>query len=240
MCPFGSNILGQMIRSICFQKLAHEKVSLAGKFGGFKPIPEDTITLWCSVVRILIFSSLCVIWCWFQLRGTMAKDKAKQFASMGNKFSEFLKAIQHQGKLVQFHNVMLEQRRTWGEMWFQRMFLVVLPASKFSETMYYYQLALQSALILVVNKYEQSSKYNREWTEANEAWFKRQANSIHYLKAGCLRSGWAWINAICPYTTTEFSSKSTSGTPAHTKACHLHLTREWPDLWHDFNFTSFE
>ena len=48
--------------------------------------------------------------------------------------------------------------------------------------MYYYQLALRSAPILVVNKYEQSSKYNGEWTEANEAWFKRQANSIYYYK----------------------------------------------------------
>jgi len=47
----------------------------------------------------------------------MAKDKAKQkFVSTGNKFSEFLKAIQHQGKSVQFRDVMLEQRRTWGEM----------------------------------------------------------------------------------------------------------------------------
>jgi hypothetical protein len=89
-------------------------------------------------------------------------------------------------------------------------------------------------------QYEQSSKYNGEWTEANEAWFKRQSDAIYFSKDGCLQSGRAWKNAIRPYSAVEYSSKTKSGTAAHAKACCIQLMREWPELWRGFNFTYFE
>jgi hypothetical protein len=86
-------------------------------------------------------------------------------------------------------------------------------------------------------QYEQSSKYNGEWTEVNEVWFKRQADAIHYARKGCLCSGRA--NIICPYTTDKYCSETTSGTAAHARACCTHLMRKWPGLWNDFSFTYF-
>jgi hypothetical protein len=97
----------------------------------------------------------------------------------------------------------------------------------------------QNSLWPYPEQYEQSSKYNGEWTEANEVWFKRQADAIYYARKGCLRSGKAWQNAIQPYTTDEYCSETTSGTAAHARACCTHLTRKWPGLWNGFSFTSF-
>lgn len=44
--------------------------------------------------------------------------------------------------------------------------------------------------------YEKSNRYNGEWTEANEEWFNRQANSIEFARDGCLRSGTQWQRTV--------------------------------------------
>ena len=89
-------------------------------------------------------------------------------------------------------------------------------------------------------QYERSSKYNGEWSAANEAWFQRQAEAINYSKVGCLRSGVAWRNAIRPYIPEEYSCATKPGTAAHATACCAHLTKEWPELWDLSDFSSFE
>jgi hypothetical protein len=79
--------------------------------------------------------------------------------------------------------------------------------------------------------YEHSSRYNGEWTEANEAWFRKQAKSIDSCMMGCLRSGTAWQNTTRVYSPETLSDPTTIGTIAHARACCAKLVRDWPDLW---------
>jgi hypothetical protein len=87
--------------------------------------------------------------------------------------------------------------------------------------------------------YEKSSRYNGEWTAANEEWFVRQAAAIEYAQQGALRGGRAWQHTVRVYKPEVGSDPSTCGTVAHAEACCSHLVREWPDLWEQFNLASF-
>jgi hypothetical protein len=48
--------------------------------------------------------------------------------------------------------------------------------------------------------YEMSSRYNGEWTLANETWFINHVQDIEYARDGCLRAGRAWQNTIRIHT----------------------------------------
>lgn len=85
--------------------------------------------------------------------------------------------------------------------------------------------------------YEQSSRYNGEWTAANEAWFQRHLQTIECARTGGLRAGRAWQTTIHIHTAAEVADPKISGTMAHAQACCARLVREWPELWDRFNFT---
>jgi hypothetical protein len=85
--------------------------------------------------------------------------------------------------------------------------------------------------------YEKSSRYNGEWTAANEAWFNRHLQKINYAQAGGILAGRAWQHTIRIHTTTEVSNPTISGTMTHAQACCTHLVREWPELWDSFDLT---
>jgi hypothetical protein len=79
--------------------------------------------------------------------------------------------------------------------------------------------------------YESSSRYNGEWTAANEAWFKEQAARIRMGLEGSLRSGRFWQTTIHKYSHEVGSNPATKGTIAHAATCCTHLVQQWPDLW---------
>jgi hypothetical protein len=79
--------------------------------------------------------------------------------------------------------------------------------------------------------YEHSSRYNGEWTAANEAWFVQQAARIRMGREGCLRSGRFWQTNIRKYSFEVLSNPATEGTTAHAVACCSHLSLQWTDIW---------
>jgi hypothetical protein len=83
--------------------------------------------------------------------------------------------------------------------------------------------------------YENSPKYNGEWTQANEAWFENHVNRISTCAASCIRSQTDWRRNIRPHNAEAGTSPTTIGTVAHAKACCTKLLHEHPDLWSAYN-----
>jgi hypothetical protein len=87
--------------------------------------------------------------------------------------------------------------------------------------------------------YENSDKYNGEWTQANEAWFLKHAAKIQGCMQGCLRSGRDWRKAVRGHTDQQIASPTTIGTVAHARASCDKLTLEYPEFWSAFDHMSF-
>jgi hypothetical protein len=85
--------------------------------------------------------------------------------------------------------------------------------------------------------YEKSSRYNGEWTAANEAWFIKHAEDIRYAQQGNLCGGRLWQHTICIHTAEMVFNATVSGTMAHTQSCCTYLAREWPELWDRFDMS---
>jgi hypothetical protein len=88
--------------------------------------------------------------------------------------------------------------------------------------------------------YENSSRYNGEWSAANEAWFISHARNIQYAREGSLRGGRAWQRTIHVHTAAHGSNPAVSGTMAHAQACCSQLVGQWPELWEGFDITRLE
>jgi hypothetical protein len=87
--------------------------------------------------------------------------------------------------------------------------------------------------------YENSDKYNGEWTQANETWFLKHAAKIQGCMKGCLRSGRDWQNAVRGHTVEEIASPVTVGTVAHARASCDKLILEYPEFWQAFDRMPF-
>jgi hypothetical protein len=87
--------------------------------------------------------------------------------------------------------------------------------------------------------YENSDKYNGEWTQANEAWFSKHAANIQGCMQGCLRSGRDWQRAVRGHTVQQIASPTTIGTVAHARASCDKLTFKYPEFWSAFDHMSF-
>jgi hypothetical protein len=85
------------------------------------------------------------------------------------------------------------------------------------------------------DRYENSDKYNGEWTQANETWFLKQATKIQGCAEGCLRSGRDWQNAVRGHTNVQIASPTTIGTVEHAKASCDKLVMEYPEIWSNFD-----
>jgi hypothetical protein len=83
--------------------------------------------------------------------------------------------------------------------------------------------------------YEQSTRFNGEWTEANEQWFVKHLEDIQYLRPSGFRAGQAWQTTIRTHTHDRASDPTNSGTIAHAKAHCSHLVETWPELLDGFN-----
>ncbi|KIM75851.1 hypothetical protein PILCRDRAFT_13227 [Piloderma croceum F 1598] len=87
--------------------------------------------------------------------------------------------------------------------------------------------------------YENSDKYNGEWTVANEIWFLKHANRIQGCMAGTLRSGRDWQKAIRGHTDEQIASPTVIGTVAHASAVCEKLVMEYPEFWDGFDSMPF-
>jgi hypothetical protein len=87
--------------------------------------------------------------------------------------------------------------------------------------------------------YENSDKYNGEWTAANEIWFLKHANRIQGCMNGTLRSGRDWQKAIRGHTDEQIASPTVIGTVAHASAVCEKLVMEYPEFWDGFDSMPF-